>query len=354
MLRLRQFGGLILLMACTGPVADKDDPSTDTDGSSATDDTVTREVAVGDFTCFAPSATYDEITWLSQTVDPALVGAVISLNGQVNDFQDDDDPARGETTVSLWYDDLADGLPDANAQTDNSEENLGQLEIEGRACDPLTYLALRNPALQDAKPTYKAHQVYPPEDGHEAEYTTVSVSTYLLIPSVLGVSPDIEKSIISGTAFDCTRQPETLSDEDAGKVANAWIVVKDLEGNEPAGVDVHYFIDGSDGPFPDRDLTATSDNGIWTAINVPVGEYRVEMWGLVDGEEVILGSTVITSIADSINIANIYAGYEGVKYPGSCLLDDSTGDDTDAADDTDATDDTDAADDTDEQGSNTP
>jgi hypothetical protein len=41
MLRLRQFGGLILLMACSGPVTDKDDPSTDTDSTTTTDDTVT-------------------------------------------------------------------------------------------------------------------------------------------------------------------------------------------------------------------------------------------------------------------------------------------------------------------------
>ena len=205
------------------------------------------------------------------------------------------------------------------AVTDNSEENLGQLEIEAPSCQPLSYLALRNPALDDAKPTYKAHQVYPPEDGFDAEFTTVSIATYLLIPSVLGISPDVDKSIISGTAFDCTRQPETLSDIDDGKVANAWVRVRDTDGNVPDGVDVHYFIDGSDGPFPDRDLFATSENGLWTAINVPVGEYVVEMWGEVDGESVILGSTQLTSVADSINIANIYAGYEGVKYPGSCF-----------------------------------
>lgn len=310
----------LLLLACAGGTDTKSTEDTDGTDDTEVETPVEREPIVGNFECFTPASTYSEITWLTQTVDATLVGP-ITIDGQVNDFQDDEDPPRGETTVSLWYDDEPSGTPDASAQTDNTLERLGEVEIEAISCQPSAYLALRNPALEDAKPTYKAHQVYPPIDDFESEFTTVSISTYLLIPSVLGVSPDTSKSIISGTAFDCTRQPETLSDIDDGKVENAWVKVKDLEGNEPAGVMVHYFIDGTDGPFPDRDLHATSANGIWTAINVPVGEYRVEMWGLVDGEEVILGSTQLSSVADSINIANIFAGYEGVKYPGTCLSD---------------------------------
>jgi hypothetical protein len=317
MIRAWRYSTALLLLACNNGTDDKSTEETDAEDTEV--EVIEREPIVGDFTCLTPSADYDAITWLTQSIDPLLV-LPVTVDGQVNDFQDDEDPARGETTVSLWYDDNPSGTPDASAQTDNTEENLGELEIDALSCQPTAYLALRNPALEDAKPTYKAHQVYPPFDDFEAEFTTVSISTYLLIPSVLGISPDTAKSIVSGTAFDCTRQPETLSDIDDGKVENAWVKVKDMEGNEPPGVLVHYFIEGVDGPFPDRDLHATSENGIWTAINVPVGQHRVEMWGLVDGEEVILGSTTLTSVADSINIANIFAGYEGVKYPGSCLV----------------------------------
>jgi hypothetical protein len=321
MTRTLRFSSLLLALACTGTTDPKnsDTDIDDTDTDTTIVDDVERDPVVGDFTCFTPSNDYESITWLTQSVDPSLVLTVM-IDGQVNDFQDDETPARGETTVSLWYDDTTNGTPDASAQTDNSDDNLGEVDIEAQSCQPATYLALRNPSLDDAKPTYKAHQVYQPFDGTEAEFTTVSISTYLLIPSVLGVSPEPAKSIVSGTAFDCTRAPETLSDIDAGKVPNAWVKITDSDGNEPPGTSTHYFIDGTDGPFPDRDLHATSENGIWTIINVPVGEHRVELWGEIDGDDVILGSTLVSSVADSINIANIYAGFEAIKYPGACLL----------------------------------
>jgi hypothetical protein len=43
------------------------------------------------------------------------------------------------------------------------------------------------------------------------------------------------------------------------------------------------------------------------------------MWGLIGGEERILGSTILQTQADSINIANIFGGYSGVKYPDGCV-----------------------------------
>jgi hypothetical protein len=179
MIRAWRYSTALLLLACNNGTDDKSTEETDAEDTEV--EVIEREPIVGDFTCLTPSADYDAITWLTQSIDPLLV-LPVTVDGQVNDFQDDEDPARGETTVSLWYDDNPSGTPDASAQTDNTEENLGELEIDALSCQPTAYLALRNPALEDAKPTYKAHQVYGYQESgdFDAEFISVSTNTYLL------------------------------------------------------------------------------------------------------------------------------------------------------------------------------
>ncbi len=314
--------GVLLGCAGTDSTDDKDGTETDTDITEDGPINLTME-ASGDFGCFTPAADAASSTWLTQQIDPAKVGPV-DLDGQVVDFQTDD--PRGDTEVKLWFGDVVEGTADVTASTTNSD---GAIALQARSCDPLSYLALRNPALEDAKPTYKAHGVYAPPNGGaaNAEFITVSTDTYLLIPTILGISPDPARSIIAGTAFDCTREPDTLSDIDAGKIEGVQVVVRDLAGNIPEGIFIRYYEE----KFPNREGTHTSADGLWTAIDVPPGDYVVEMWGQIEGEARILGTTQVKSSADSINIANIFAGYDGVKVPDDCLVDDSGGD-TDSTD----------------------
>ncbi len=69
-----------------------------------------------------------------------------------------------------------------------------------------------------------------------------------------------------------------------------------------------------------RDQPHTSEDGLWVTMNVPEGDWTIQLWGLIDGAEVLLGATQLTTYADSINISNIYTGYgDGVYYPASCL-----------------------------------
>ena len=90
----------------------------------------------------------------------------------------------------------------------------------------------------------------------------------------------------------------------------------DEDGNIPDTLTVNYFTDA----FPDRDQLWTSADGLWVAANVPPGNLRAEMWGLVDGQLRLLGATLLFSESDSINISNIFTGYgDGVKFPDSCL-----------------------------------
>jgi hypothetical protein len=264
----------------------------------------------GDFSCFEPALDHVSAVWLDQPIDPDKA-SMVTLEGQVRDFESDD--PRNQTTVSLWFDDLAEGSADTSATTDGD----GWITLEGPTCTPVSYLALRNPGLDDAKPTYKSHQVYSGDASVEAEYITVSTMTYFTVPALVNLSPDPTKSVIAGTAFDCTREPDTLSDIDDGKIEGAEVVVTDLDGQPLEGVFVKYFIEN----FPDPEQPHTSQDGLWVAINVPPGDVRVEMWGLVDGQEGLLGSTQLRTYADSINIANIFTGHDGVKYPEDCLLD---------------------------------
>jgi hypothetical protein len=302
-------------LACDGGDAEKGTSADDTDDTTTEappeNELSLTDAPTGDFSCFTPAASYDEATWLQQTVDPAKAGQVRSVDGVVKDFETED--PRTHVEVRLWNDDVIDGPPDVFLQADPD----GGVDIDAPVCQPLSYLSYPDPALDEARPTYKAHQVYGFTDSTvSAEYISVSNDTYNVIPAILGISVDPNKSIIAGTAFDCTRSPDTLSDIDAGKVQNVEVVVRNIDGSIPEGVKVRYFVEN----FPDRDQQHTSFDGLWTAVNVPPGDIRVEMWGLIDGTPKLLGAAQLRSEASSINIANVFAGYNSVKFPDSCLL----------------------------------
>ena len=124
---------------------------------------------------------------------------------------------------------------------------------------------------------------------------------------MLGISPDVEKSIIAGGAYDCNDDP----------IEGAMVVVVDDEGKVPESLLIKYFIED----FPSPDQPYTSADGLWVAMDVPEGNWNVELWGLVNGAETLLGKTALQAYGGSINISSIYTGYEtGVKAPASCLV----------------------------------
>ena len=267
---------------------------------------VTAEVE-GDFTGFTPA---EDPTWLTQTPDPTKV-ATFDLNGLVQDFEDEIPVASA--TVALYLDDTVD-TPDTSATSDVN----GDVTITAPSCTPVTYRVTAEGGPTPTKTTFKAHQIYPFADGTTIEgatFTSVSEVTYQLIPGILGIEVQPDLAIIAGTAFDVSRDPSAPPDDDAGKLEGVQVIVYDADGNIPDTLTVNYFVEN----FPARDQEWTSADGLWVAANVPPGDLTVEMWGVVGGELVKLGASQLSSEADSINIANIFAGYgEGVKYPTSC------------------------------------
>jgi hypothetical protein len=297
--RLTFLATLVLTAGCGSKEADDTGtPDTGNDASQLADYIYVDQEATGDLSCFTPGS--DE--WPTQDVDSALV-ATYPAAGVVLDFQEDD-PIE-DATFTLWLSDDPRQTPDATAVSDED----GIVETDLISCKPMTYKTETDPDLEETKDTYEAHTVVgvPSGDTLSAEYTSVSDATYKLIPSLLGVTPDSDKGIIAGTAFDCNEE----------KIEGAQVVVRDDDGNIPETLIVKYFVD----EWPNRYQEWTSTDGLWVALQIPEGHYFVEMWGLVNGELALLGKTELSIFTDSINISNIYSGIPtGVKYPDSCLV----------------------------------
>ncbi len=280
----------------------------DDDTSSTTDDTgpdttdplaryidLTAELS-GDIGCFEPGG-----DWLEQSVDEAKV-ADRTLEGLIEDFEDE--IGVNEVDLEIWFDDGFDGAADVSAQSDSA----GNVTVELPTCTALAYKTSSPPNEERTVDTYELHQVYGyVEEGTSLSdnFNSVSTATYVLIPSLLGVSLDDDKGVIAGTAYGCDGEP----------LENAQIVVVDADGAIPESLVTNYFVDS----WPVRDQPHTSEDGLWVASNVPEGDWNVQLYGLVGGETVLLGATELSTYAGGINISNIYTGYgDGVYFPETC------------------------------------
>lgn len=286
------------------------DKDTDTETSGGTDSGTSadmfsqlinvEESASGDFTSFEAGYEGD---WLSQEVDPNKQ-ATVSMSGMVLDFETDD-PVE-DPTVEIFYSNAISGAADQIVEGDSD----GNVSGEWPLCQPIAYRTTTAPGLGDTKVTIQFSEVAGFAKDANIEFDSVSSATYQVIPSLLGVSPDPAKGVIAGTAYDLTRSA----------FSGAQVLVRGVDGTIPSGIVAKYFRD----EFPNRDQEWTSDDGLWVIINVPVGDWEVEMY-IADssGGHILMGTTQVAVAADSINISSVYAGYgDGVVYPESCLLGD--------------------------------
>lgn len=287
---------ILSLVACSGSGNGNTDETTDSGDDGVTfDDFINTTVSpTGTHDCFSPGS-----DWNTQTVDSTLV-ADYPFGGIVADFEEDEPVA--DANVEIWLGDAVDGAADITA-TSGSD---GTLNIDLPSCQAMTYRVTTTDG--NTKDTYEAHQIYDVPSGgtHNDSLNSVSRVTYQLIPGLLGVTIDEDKGVIAGTAFDCN----------GSEIEGAQVVVKDSSGNIPESLVVNYFVDS----FPNRDQLHTSADGLWVAANVPEGELTVELYTYNGTDYDLIGATVVPSLADSINISNIYEGYgNGVKFPDSCL-----------------------------------
>jgi hypothetical protein len=290
----------LALLGCSGAVEETDTG----EETSLREQFIHPSVEIaGDMACQPTDGTFlDE----AQEIDPAKQVALSMVPGEVTDFETGN-PVE-DANVEIWYSDQVSGAADANATSGTvASGDAGMVAADLTACTPMTYRVSTDPARGDTKVTYEAHDFYVDPDGvAAAEFNSVSTTTYSLIPALLGISPDVDMSIIAGGAYDCNDDP----------IEGAMVVVVDDDGKVPESLLIKYFIED----FPSPDQPYTSADGLWVAMDVPEGNWTVELWGLVNGAETLLGKTALQAYAGSINISSIYTGYEtGVKAPASCL-----------------------------------
>jgi hypothetical protein len=291
-----------MLVGCPGD----SDTETDTETDEETPEEITERM-FGELVTVTTAPVADDLAcwasgdWITQSVDAAKqVDEARTV--EVIDFETDE--FVESATVEIWLGDTATGAADLTGTSNAS----GQLAMSLPACTPLTYKVSTPVELDETKDTYEAHQIFEPIAADDAtEVNSVSKSTFLLIPSLLGVTVDEDKSIIAGGVQDCNGDP----------VEGAQVVVRGADGNIPPSLIVKYFVED----FPSRLQPNTSEDGLWVAINVPPGTWTVEAY-VSDGAggHKMVGTTELSTFADSINISNIYWGIDGgVAYPASCL-----------------------------------
>jgi len=295
---------LCLLVSCTG---DSDDTDTDTtDGAPTFEDYVyVTDPYVGDTTC------YDGAAWIEQTVAAGCM-APLAVTGTITDFQEDEPVS--EATVKLWpNDDIT-----TAAASEATAGGEGTVSVTIDSCSPFGYGTFTPPEWEETVDTYEVHSVYDfePTGATSEVFNSVSVTTSVLIPSLIGLNWDTNTGIIAGTAYDCGENG----------ITNAQVFIKDaVTGAIPESPDpaypfgVFYFTD-NDLPTRNEAQPWTSVNGLWTAVNLPSGTFLIEMWVHDGTAHKMLGSTVLTVNPGSVNISNIFTGRpDGIYYPAACL-----------------------------------
>jgi hypothetical protein len=285
----------VTFLACTGGTSD-DTGDDQSGGAPAFEDFVNvSTVYVGDAAC------YDGVAWNTQTAGAGCTSD-IAVSGTVSDFQSDENVEGA--SVDFWSNDDINTSSSLSMETDSNGDGVATLP----ACTPIGYMTSTPPEWEETVNTYEVHQVYEwdPSGATSDTWNSVSVATSKLIPSLLGLEWTPGTSLIAGTAYDCGGEP----------IQHAQVFIHDADGNIPADIAIRYFDNG----LPNSDQPDTNDDGLWSAVNIPPGDWIVEMWVYNGSELEMLGATHLTMVPDSVVISNIYTGIEdGVYLPASCL-----------------------------------
>ena len=288
-------------VACDG--GDGNDTDTDTSVGNETAEEITERkfaelvtvadaAVAGDGACWSPGD-----AWLMQNPDTdKQISETRTFTAE--DFESGD--IVDGATINVYEGNDVTVAADTTVVTDGN----GNADVTVDSCTPFAVQVSKD----GTKNTYQNHVVLETTtDNDDGTMNSVADTTYTLIPSLLGVSIDDDKSVIAGAFYDCAGDP----------IENAQVVVRDADGNIPDSLVVNYFVNS----FPSRDQAATSPDGLWIAMNIPEGDWTAEAY-VSDGAggHAIAGTATITNFADTIGIGSIYWGFDGgVWYPPSCL-----------------------------------
>ena len=278
--------------------ADADaDTDADTDADADTDLSEyidTTELPSGDLGC------YDGSSWNDVSVDPDCTDDNIVFGAVVTDFESGD--AVADVTVSFSLADDPTGEPDFTVDSNSS----GSLPlVEFASCTAFSTTAETDPALEETQTTIRQHWIYAGGSNVDAEVPSVSSTTFRLIPSLLGVSPDPSRGLLTGQVLDCDGEP----------VEGAQVVFRSPDGDIDTAQVVRYFVD----EFPNRDQPTTSDDGLFIVIDAPVGQGRLEAWTWDGSNHVRQAMSDATCLAEAFTWSNLRVGLaHGVAVPPEC------------------------------------
>lgn len=156
--------------------------------------------------------------------------------------------------------------------------------------------------LRTVSGVFQYNEPAPLTDGGTIVGNSVSGSTIDIIPATLGISRTEGLAIVAGRVEDCAE----------AYVENAIIRLFDPNGEavtpSPSGPFFHYFNGNATNNVPAHGETDTNADGLYVVAEVPVisdGLYRVEAWGLLDGEPRLLGCEAARIFPDSVTILNV-------------------------------------------------
>ena len=239
-----------------------------------------------------------------------------TFNGQVIDFQEDEwleSGVLGGTTVKIFVDNVipdinvtcaAAGSDDVNAVCfEATASSTGEVSIPGLTCNKkfAVWAFKENLIAPVTKPAVEFDRVVKPGSTAVQDVLTISITTYNLVPGIVGFNPDPTLGIVAGKAEDCS----------ANNVQNIGVHITDSHvttapaefcGTNPIHrVGTFYFKDN----FPSDDEKVTSEDGLFAFANVVVGDVTIFAYSNEGGTKTQVGYTQGVSLPDTITIIDV-------------------------------------------------
>ena len=244
-----------------------------------------------------------DMSCLGNNPRPDPLPGTVTATLYVEDFEDD---YRVEgISVELFLDNVIDGTPDLTVGPTNADgEVTGVAGLPARGV--IAYRAIGgNFPTGEQRTTVEYDVECPDADGGRVRALSISDSTYRLIPTILGITPDADHAIIAGAFEDCAASSDPVEGVVA-RLVNA------------AGADCHvlnqrecysrYFVD----EFPSRidNQPYSSEDGLYAIAQVPPGDWTMEIRGRLTAASTeypfdLLGHKQVHAIADAIVIVDV-------------------------------------------------
>ncbi|MBN1771199.1 MAG: hypothetical protein JXB32_08070 [Deltaproteobacteria bacterium] len=244
-----------------------------------------------------------DMTCLGNNPRPDPLGTTVTATMYVEDFEDE--YLVEGVTLELFFDNVVDETPDQTVgPTNASGEATGATGLPARGVIAYRATGGTSPTTGAAQRTTIEYDVEIPDaDGGRVRALSISDSTYRLIPTILGITPDASHAIIAGAFEDCA------TDEVEGIVARLLNASgADCHVLDPRECYSRYFVD----EFPSRidNQPHSSPDGLYAIAQVPPGDWTMEVRGRLTAATTeypydLLGEKTVHAIADAIVIVDV-------------------------------------------------